>query len=79
VGDGYFKPDAVLTRAEFAVLMNRVLGRPAADIDVGNMAVWVDNPYGTWYHWALQIASNASPGALEVDWVALQLPYAVVN
>ena len=78
-GDGYFRPDAHISRAEFASLMNRLINRTVADIDVNNMIEWVDNPYGTWYYWALQVASNPTPGVPPMNWAALQRPYATPN
>ena len=76
-GDGNFNPDASLSRAEFAYLMNGVLGRTIADIDTRNMIEWSDNTPGTWYYEALQIASNPTPGVQPLNWAALQQPYAI--
>ena len=53
---GFFRPDDPITRAEAAVIVNRMLGRrgekPAAEA-----AVWPDNPPGTWYYWEMQWAA----------------------
>jgi len=73
---GHFRPEDYITRAEFALLMNRLIGRTINDIYTADMIEWEDNPYGTWHYWALQIASNPTHGTPSKNWVALQLPYA---
>ncbi|MCL2392699.1 MAG: InlB B-repeat-containing protein [Oscillospiraceae bacterium] len=78
-GDHYgnFNPNANVTRAEFATMVNRMLNRTAADIDIANMKTWVDNAdTNAWFYWAIQIASNSAAEAPVRDWAALQLPNA---
>ncbi|MCL2838142.1 MAG: InlB B-repeat-containing protein [Oscillospiraceae bacterium] len=78
-GDQYgnFNPDANITRAEFATIVNRVLSRTATDIDTANMKTWIDNANtSAWFYWAMQIASNSSPQAPARNWAMLQLPNA---
>jgi hypothetical protein len=58
--DGSFKPDAYITRAEAATLINRVLGRDnltEASL-TEDMTVWSDNPSDAWYYLAIQEATN---------------------
>jgi uncharacterized repeat protein (TIGR01451 family) len=58
--DGSFKPDAYITRAEAATLINRVLGRDKlteASL-TEDMTVWSDNPSDAWYYLAIQEATN---------------------
>lgn len=59
--DGSFKPDAAITRAEAATLLNRVLGRDAVNEEsfLSDMRTWTDNPQGTWYYLAIQEATNS--------------------
>jgi len=75
--DGNFNPNASITRAEFATMVNRVLSRTTIDIDTANMRTWVDNAdTNAWFYWAMQIASNSTPGAPIRNWAALELPNA---
>jgi len=75
--DGNFYPNANITRAEFATMVNRMLSRTVADLDTANMRTWTDNTdTNEWFYWAIQIASNAAPDAPYRNWVALQLPNA---
>ncbi|MCL2409365.1 MAG: InlB B-repeat-containing protein [Oscillospiraceae bacterium] len=75
--DGNFNPNANITRAEFATMVNRMLNRTIIDIDAANMRTWIDNANtSAWFYWAMQIASNSAPGAPARDWAALQLPNA---
>jgi hypothetical protein len=76
VGQGgrRFNPDAPATRAEFATLMNRVLGRTSEQVDTSHMIVWADNHPADWYYWAMQVASNHGPDVPARNWGALQLP-----
>ena len=75
--DGTFNPNADITRAEFATIINRILGRTSTDIDTANMRTWVDNTdTSIWYYWAIQIASNSKPDIPYRNWLALQLPNA---
>jgi len=75
--DGRFQPNANITRAEFATMVNRMFGRTTANIDTADMQVWTDNlDQNRWYYWSIQIASNAAPGAPYRNWAALELPNA---
>jgi len=75
--DGNFNPNANITRAEFATMVNRMLNRTTIDIDTANMRTWADNANtSAWFYWAMQIASNSAPGAPPRNWAALQLPNA---
>jgi len=75
--DGSFNPNANITRAEFATMVNRILNRTTIDIDTANMKIWEDNANtSAWFYWAMQIASNSAPGVPERNWAALQLPNA---
>jgi len=76
--NGRFNPDQNITRAEFAILANRVLGRTMDNIDSTTMRLWSDNTdRNTWFFNALQIATNSQPNAPVRNWVALQLPGAM--
>jgi len=61
--DGSFKPDQLITRAEFFTLANRVLERipeGAGDLLADEMTNWSDNSdEGAWYYVAVQEASNS--------------------
>ena len=89
-GDGAFRPDDPITRAEVATLLNRVLSRQvesAADMQT-DMITWPDNLSGKWYYYAMQEATNShffdrkSDGISETwtqlrtapDWAALEKP-----
>jgi len=75
--DGRFNPNATITRAEFATIVNRILERTAEDIDTTNMKIWSDNlNRNRWYYWVMQIASSDAPDVPYRNWVALQLPNA---
>lgn len=54
---GIFDPDAPITRAEVMAIVNRILGRTAGE-DVGVLAVWSDNPEGTWYYRDVCLATS---------------------
>lgn len=59
--DGVFTPDAPLTRAQFAQIMNRVLGRTPASLDdlMIGMPLFSDNTDTTaWYFLELQEAAT---------------------
>jgi len=74
---GHFNPNRHITRAEFAVLTNRVLGRTMDNINPATMRMWSDNTdQTTWFFNAIQIATNSQPSAAR-NWVALQLPNAL--
>lgn len=54
-----FDPDAPLTRAEAAAILNRVLERgTTAEFMLEDMKRWPDNPVDAWYYEDLQEASN---------------------
>ena len=60
--DGMFRPDALITRAEFATVVNRVLERiPETPNDLlPNMVAWPDNAnVNAWYYLAMQEATNS--------------------
>jgi len=78
--DGTFRPDALITRAEFATVVNRVLERiPETPNDLlPNMVAWPDNAnVNAWYYLAMQEATNSHNherrGAFEY-WTELILP-----
>ena len=92
--DGSFRPNAYITRAEVATLVNRMLDRAP---DVGHllpdMVRWPDNPETAWYYADIQEATNshdytwAGTGAFEVwtellpnrDWAALEEIWSQAN
>jgi hypothetical protein len=60
-GDGTFRPDMPITRAEVATLLNNVLNRHVESDDdmLNEMKTWTDNPQGKWYYYAIQEATNS--------------------
>jgi len=60
-GDGTFRPDQAITRAEVAAIVNRALGRQpefSSDLLPG-MLVWPDNAnVNAWYYLYIQEATN---------------------
>ena len=60
-GDGTFRPNDPITRAEAVTLVNRVLERDAVTENsfLPNMIVWPDNLSGQWYYAAMQEATNS--------------------
>jgi uncharacterized repeat protein (TIGR02543 family) len=59
--DGTFRPDAPITRAEFAAAVNRMLQRaPETEGDLlpDTMKAWPDNTPDKWYYLDMQEASN---------------------
>ena len=60
-GDGTFRPDDYITRAETMTLINRVLDREVEDEDdlLAGMNEWFDNQPGTWYYLAVQEATSS--------------------
>jgi len=61
-GDGTFRPDQLITRAEVAALVNRALGRlpETADDLLPGMIMWPDNMNpNTWYFLYIQEATNS--------------------
>ena len=90
--DGSFRPNAPISRAEVATLLNNVLNRHVEskeDMKDG-MKTWVDNPESAWYYFAIQEATNShyfdrkDDGAHEVwteirenpEWSLLEKPNA---
>jgi len=60
--DGTFLPNNILTRAEFATLINRILTRFPESFDdlLPGMITWPDNANtGTWYYLTIQEATNS--------------------
>ena len=59
--DGTFRPDAPITRAEVATLLNNALNRHVESVEdmLEEMKTWVDNQPGTWYYFAVQEATNS--------------------
>lgn len=50
-GDGTFRPEDTITRAEAAAIINRMLGRKPHGGELLEQAVqWVDNPADAWYY-----------------------------
>lgn len=50
-GDGAFRPEDTITRAEVAAIVNRMLGRkPRGGMLLEQAAPWVDNPKDAWYY-----------------------------
>ena len=92
--DGSFRPNAYITRAEVATLVNRMLDR-APDVShlLADMVRWPDNPETAWYYADIQEATNshdytrAGTGNYEVwtellanrDWAALEEIWSQAN
>ncbi len=90
-GDGRFRPDDPITRAEVMTLVNRMLDRvPDKEHMLADMIVWPDNPESEWYYEAVQEATNGhdyerADGVTETwtamqpvrDWAALETEWAV--
>ena len=54
-----FAPDALITRAEAAAILNRILERGTeAEFMLEDMKTWPDNPVGTWFYEDIQEAAN---------------------
>ncbi|MCL2286330.1 MAG: S-layer homology domain-containing protein [Firmicutes bacterium] len=81
-GDGTFKPDQLITRAEVAALVNRALGRlPEYKDDLlEGMIMWPDNMNtDTWYFLYIQEATNShyhetKPNGVHETWTQLITP-----
>ncbi|MCL2287070.1 MAG: S-layer homology domain-containing protein [Firmicutes bacterium] len=81
-GDGTFRPDQLITRAEVAALVNRALGRlPESPSDLlENMIRWPDNMDDTaWFFTYVQEASNSHYHEMKSDgiherWIRLVPP-----
>ena len=76
-GDGTFRPDQPITRAEAMAIINRVLNRlpeePADLLDT--MTSWPDNEPGAWYYLTVQEATNSHrftrKGQVHEQWTGL--------
>ena len=76
-GDGSFRPDQPITRAEAMTLINRVLCRipqDSSDLLTAQMLTWPDNAPGAWYYLAVQEATNShdhrAKGDVYESWTA---------
>ncbi len=60
-GDGYFRPDEFITRAEAATLINRVLERnpESAEDLLDGMLTFTDNKAADWWYLDIQEAANS--------------------
>ena len=61
-GDGTFRPNSSITRAEACTIINRTLNRaPEKDhlLPEAEMNVWPDNPYTAWFYADIQEATNS--------------------
>lgn len=62
-GNGNANPDANITRAETAAMVNRLLGRmpvsTSADSCTGAVKSWPDNPKSAWYYGDIMEATNS--------------------
>jgi hypothetical protein len=81
-GDGTFRPDQLITRAEVAALINRALGRlPETPDDLlPGMLIWPDNMnQDAWYYLYIQEATNSQHHEMKADgihkrWIQLIQP-----
>ena len=61
-GDGTYRPNGDITRAEACTIINRTLGRKPHEehlLDVDVMVTWPDNNPGSWYYADMQEATNS--------------------
>ena len=60
-GDGTFRPDKNVTRAELMAMINRATGRApkSADAFLPGMKTWSDNTADKWYYLDVQEATNS--------------------
>ena len=59
-GNGYFRPDATITRAEAMAIVNRMLERAVEkEHMIPTMIQWADNPTANWYYEDVQEATNS--------------------
>ena len=59
-GNGYFRPDATITRAEAMAIVNRMLERAVEkEHMLPTMIQWADNPTANWYYEDVQEATNS--------------------
>lgn len=54
--NGDFRPESVITRAEFAAMLNRAFGYPAMDMPTGGLHQFSDVKEGKWYRQDLSTA-----------------------
>ena len=69
-GDGTFRPDQPITRAEAAALVNRMLGRLPEDSNdlLAGMLTWPDNMnVNAWYYLYIQEATNSHYHVMKAD------------
>ena len=69
-GDGTFRPNQLITRAEVAALVNRALNRlPETPADLlADMVIWPDNMNtGAWYYLYMQEATNSHYHEMKAD------------
>ena len=65
---GQFRPNAYITRAEAATIVNAMVERhPDKEHLLDNMTVWPDNPETEWYYTAIQEATNTHDYELETQ------------
>jgi uncharacterized repeat protein (TIGR02543 family) len=77
-GDGTFRPNDNITRAEAITLINRVLCRIPEDVSdlLEEMNTWPDNTTDDWYYLAVQEATNShdyqQKGEINETWTEMQ-------
>ena len=77
--DGEFRPDALITRAETATIVNRMLNRVLGSPEdlLPNMVRWPDNSDPTeWYYLAMQQATNSADyerqaNGINIRWIEM--------
>ena len=57
-GDGKFRPQDTIKRAEVAKMVNILLGRDSEAL-IGDLNNWSDNAEGKWYYDFIRVASNS--------------------
>ena len=68
--DGTFRPNQLITRAETAALVNRMLGRLPENCDdlLDDMVIWPDNMnVNAWYYLYIQEATNSHYHVMKAD------------
>jgi uncharacterized repeat protein (TIGR02543 family) len=83
-GDGTFRPDQFITRAEVAALVNRSLNRLPENVDdlLEDMIIWPDNmDESAWYYLYIQEATNTHDHEMKENninetWIELLTPRA---
>ncbi|MCL2588637.1 MAG: InlB B-repeat-containing protein, partial [Oscillospiraceae bacterium] len=81
-GDGTFRPDDLLTRAQVAAIINRMTGRNIEHRDdlLDGMCTWPDNAsQESWYYLHMQAATNAADyvqkeGGNYIKWTTVWQP-----